>query len=140
MLFLSGVWMAVMDSPESVWILWCVCGQPGIFGPLVAVQRSQDDIKVAVAKHFGRRIRVPVCSDFFDEFVNDLEANLLMRFLAAFEPQLDPDFMLVAKELDGVVALYRQVVRVDHCGELQLLHTAGRLRGAGIFRALRFLV
>ena len=72
------------------------------------MQGGHDNIEIAVAQHFGGRIRLAVGSDFFDEFVNHLEANLLMRFLAAFEPQFDPDLVIVAKELNGVVEGWRR--------------------------------
>jgi len=39
-----------------------------------------------------------------------------------------------------MVALDRQVVRINGCGELQFFHSAGRLMGAGIFVALGFFV
>ena len=104
------------------------------------MQRRQDDIEIAVAQQFGRRIGLPVESNFFDEPVYDLKPDLLVGLLAAFKPEFDAHFMIIAKELDGVVALHRQVVRINGRRELQLLHSGGRLRAAGIFGALCFLV
>ena len=53
------------------------------------MQRRQDDIEIAVAQQFGRRIGLPVESNFFDEPVYDLKPDLLVRLLAAFKPEFD---------------------------------------------------
>jgi len=95
------------------------------FAALAAGQGADDDVQIAVAQHFGRRIRLSVSSDLADEFVHYLETDLLVSLLAAFEPEFDANFEIIAKELDSVIALHRQVVRINGCGELQLFHSAG---------------
>ena len=81
-----------------------------------------------------------ISRDPLDESVHDFEANFLVRFLPALEPQFDPHLMIVTKELDGVVALDGQIVRVNHGGELNLLHSARGPRSAGILVPLRLFV
>ncbi len=81
-----------------------------------------------------------ISRDLFDESVHHLEADLLVRFLAALEPQLEPHFMIVTKKLDGVVALYRQVVGINGRRKLNLLYPAGGLRGAGILVPLGLFI
>jgi hypothetical protein len=117
-----------------------VRGEPGILCALVPGQRRQDDVEVPVAEHLGGRIRIAKSRDLFDESVHDLKADFLVRFLAALEAQLDPHLVIVAKELDGVVALYRQVVRANNRGKLQLLHPARGLRSADILAPLGLFV
>ena len=75
-----------------------------------------------------------------DKFVYHLITNFLVRLLPAFEAQFDPDFEIVAQELNGVIALDGKVMRIDGWRELQLLHAAGGLGCAGVFAALGFLV
>ena len=111
-----------------------------VFGSLVAMQRSQNDIEVAVTQHLRGRICLTVGSDVADEFVDDLVADLFVSLLAAFEAQLDADFEIITKEFDRVVALDREIVGVDRRGELQFLHPAGRLRSAGFFASLGFFI
>src|SRR5689334_7118243 len=83
---------------SRVFYLISNCCRAGIFGPLVAVQRRQDDVEVSVTQHFGGRIGLTIGSDFLDEFVYHLEADLFVRLLAPSEPKLDADFKIVAKE------------------------------------------
>ena len=103
-------------------------------------RRGNDNVQVPVPEHLGGRISLAVRSDFLDELVHDLEPKLLVRLLAAFKPQLDADFEIIAEELDGVVPLHRQVVRVNGRRELQLFHPAGGLLPMGVLVALGLLV
>jgi hypothetical protein len=83
---------------------------------------------------------MPVQSNVADKFVYHLETDLFMRLLPSFKPQLDPDFKIVAKELDGVIALHGKIVLINAWGELQFLHPAGRLGRSSLFAALGFFV
>src|SRR5262249_16902155 len=105
--------------------LMSTCCRARILGALVTVQRGQDDVQVAVAQHLGGRIGLTISSDLLDEFVHPVEADLFLGLLAPSEAKLDADFKIVAKELDGAVALHHQVVRVNSWRELQLFHPAG---------------
>ena len=115
-------------------------GLAGVFGAFVAGQRAEDDAEVAVARHFGRRIRLAIRGDVFDELVDHLEADFFVRFLASAKAQLDANFHVIAQELDGVVSLGRQVVRVNRGRDLKLFHYVRRLAGVGAFIAFGFLV
>ena len=105
----------------------------------VAGQGAQDDVEIPIAKHLRGRIRVAVKGDIFDEFVDHLEADLLVRFLAATKAQFDPDFHIVAKELDGMVPLHCEVVRIDGGRDLKLFHFVGG-RALRLFAALGLFV
>src|SRR5262249_4773863 len=72
------------------------------------------------------------------EAIDNLEAELLVRFLAAFETQLDPDFHVVRQELDGVIQFGLEVVGINVRAELNLLHPPAG--GFVAFVGLGFLV
>ena len=76
--------------------------------------------------------------NFFDEAVNDLEAEFLVRLLPALETQLDADFHVVFKKLDGVVEFGLEIVRIDIRAELKLLHAPAG--GLVAFMSFRFFV
>jgi hypothetical protein len=61
--------------------------------------------------------------NFFDQAVDDLEAEFFVRLLPAPETQLDADFHVVIEEFDGVVEFSLKIVRIDIRAELKLLHT-----------------
>ena len=140
--------MLQRDDPDLAFVrLWqCVFGGAvrgclaRILGALVAGQRGEDDVQVAVAEHLGGRIRLAIEGDVLDELVHHLEADFLVRLLAPVEAQLDADFEVLAEELDGVVALDGQVVRVNGRRRSAAPSSGWRIVGAGVFVPLGFLV
>jgi len=108
------------------------------FSPFISRQRAENGVEVTVAEHFRRRVRVAIGGDILDELVHNLEADFLMRLLTAAKAELDPHLHVIAQKLDGVIALGRQVVRVNDRRDLDLLHLARG--GPGVRFSLRFLV
>lgn len=103
---------------------------------------ANHDVEVAVAKEFGRRIRLAVKSGILDELVHDLEPDLLVGLLTAAEAQFDANLHVVTKKLNRVVQLGFQIMRVDGRRDLNLFHLASRSTGisAGFLFAFGFLV
>jgi len=62
--------------------------------------------------------------NIFDQLIDNLKADFLVRFLATPEPELNPHLHLIAKKLDRVIPFGGQVMRVDGRGDLDLLHLA----------------
>ena len=62
--------------------------------------------------------------NIFDQLIDDLKADFLVRLLATPEPELNPHLHLVTKKLDRVIPLGGQVMRVDGRGDLNLFHLA----------------
>jgi len=66
--------------------------------------------------------------NFFDEAVDDFEAEFFVRLLSTPETQLNSDLHVVVQEFDGVVEFGLEIVRINIRAELKLLHApAGRL-------------
>ena len=109
-------------------------------GAFVSRQGAQDDIKVPVPKHLWRGICEAVRGDIFDEFVDHLEADLLVGFLASPKAQFDPNFHVITEEFNGMISFHCQVVRIDRGRDLKLFHFVGRHALMRVFAALGFFV
>src|SRR5687768_1313753 len=83
-----------------------------LFSAFFSRKRSDQDVEVAVSEHFRGRIRMTVCSDGHDKTIDNLESEFFMRFLAAFKTKLQAHFGVIAKELDCMVHLGLEIVRV----------------------------
>lgn len=81
-----------------------------------------------------------VKGDHFDKLVHDVEADFFVRLLPPAKAQLNADFQVVAKELDGVGTFCRQVVSIDGWGDLKFLHSPGGIMGSGSLVPLGFFV
>lgn len=108
--------------------------------PAISRKRADNDVEVAVPEHLGRSIRVPVWGRRFDETVDDVEPEFLVRFLASSEAKLDAHFHVVAQEIDGTSEFSLEVVGVNKGRELELFHFAGGLAAMDLLAALGLLV
>ena len=76
--------------------------------------------------------------DVLNELVDYLEADFLVRFLPTAEAELNAHFHIIAQELDRMIALGCQIMRVDYRRNLNLLHLARS--GPDVRLFFRFLV
>ena len=83
-----------------------------IFRALGARQRTQHQVDGA-AHQLGREIGMAERLDRGDEFLDDLEADLGVRHFAAAKFQRDFHLHVFAQEIDRVLHLDAEVVRVN---------------------------
>src|SRR3954470_17101488 len=80
------------------------------------------------------------CGQFFDEILNDLKTELLVRHFAAAETQSDLHLHVFAEKVDGVRQLDPKIVRINGRAELHFLYFIGVLALFGFFVFLGLLV
>src|SRR5436309_2747756 len=61
-----------------------------VLGAFITRQGTDNRIQIAIAEHFRRGIRLAVRGHVLDELIDDLKTDLLVRFLAPSESELNP--------------------------------------------------